>query len=144
MRLTCHWSICTVVVCMIVRFKPKITRSFFLLASSIRILLTRRKTSRKTSRTRIRSRIKKKNWLTREAQTVVLESTKCLYIYILFQSAKYDHQIPESRDLKNLMRLFVLIRPTRIYLHRTKSAQWNVLRWLKTVSLALIYPVTVF
>ena len=59
-RLTCHWSICTVVVCMIVRFKPKITRSFFLLASSIRILLTRRKTSRKTSRTRIRSRIKKK------------------------------------------------------------------------------------
>ena len=144
-RLTCHWSICTVVVCMIVRFKPKITRSFFLLASSIRILLTRRKTSTKTSRTRIRSRIKK-NWLTREAQTVVLESTKCLYIYIyiLFQSAKYDHQIPESRDLKNLMRLFVLIRPTRIYLHRTKSAQWNVLRWLKTVSLELIYPVTVF
>ena len=40
-RLTCHWSICTVVVCMIVRFKPKITRSFFLLASSIRILLLR-------------------------------------------------------------------------------------------------------
>ena len=50
-----------------------------------------------------------------------------LYIYILFQSAKYDHQIhesrDESRDLKNLMRLFVLIRPTRTYLHHTKSAQ---------------------
>ena len=133
----------TVVVCVIVRFKPKITRSFFLLASSIRILLTRRKTSRKTSRTRIRSRIKK-NWLTREAQTGTRVDKVFLYIYILFQSAKYDHQIPESRDLKNLIRLFVLIRPTRIYLHRTKSAQWNVLRWLKTVSLELIYPVTVF
>ena len=125
-RLTCHWSICTVVVCMIVRFKPKITRSFFLLASSIRILLTRRKTSRKTSRTRIRSRIIKKKLINERSANCGTRVDKVfiyIYIYILFQSAKYDHQIPESRDLKNLMRLFVLIRPTRIYLHRTKSAQ---------------------
>ena len=123
-RLTCHWSICTVVVCMIVRFKPKITRSFFLLASSIRILLTRRKTSRKTSRTRIRSRIKKKKKLINERSANCGTRVDKVFIYIYyFNPPNMNTQIPESRDLKNLMRLFVLIRPTRIYLHRTKSAQ---------------------
>ena len=83
-RLTCHWSICTVVVCMIVRFNPKITRSFFLLASSIRILLTRRKTSRKTSRTRIRSRIKKKKKLINERSANCGTRVDKVFIYIYY------------------------------------------------------------
>ena len=87
-RLTCHWSICTVVVCMIVRFKPKITRSFFLLASSIRILLTRRKTSRKTSGTRIRSRIKKKKKMINERSASCGTRVDKVFIYIYIISIR--------------------------------------------------------